>query len=292
MQKIILVILLLPFFIYPMSRKERLTWQLEDLIRKTPFDTIDHEKTTLNQINILLNEGANPEFALIIAAKKRNAHSVVETLLTHRADPNFCFESDFALLNAYDTSIAYALLNAGAQINMTDSLKETALMKAAETSKKTNTFIHFLLAHDADPNMKNFNGQTALMLALGRLNRANQEAHTMNPDQLTACYDYEVVEITKTLVTYGINYSLSDNNGQTTLMYSVKRGNPEIVRIILQAGGTNCSQQNKKGKSALDMAQDELKSAATVTKKARYEKIIEMLSNTEKIERKGFEKIP
>ncbi|WP_232504109.1 ankyrin repeat domain-containing protein, partial [Thiomicrospira microaerophila] len=100
----------------------------------------------VDMVNRLLALGANP-----------NAMNDTGRTALHFTVNGFRWEQDSEIL-------AKALIDAGAQINATNHIGNTALMGAVFTDK-TKTFV-YLMSLNADVNVINIRGHNALMLAI------------------------------------------------------------------------------------------------------------------------------
>jgi hypothetical protein len=123
------------------------------------------------------------------------------------------------------------LVRYGANPNLKDRDGETALMTAVE--KGYTAIVRLLLIGGADPNAQNGDGNTALMIAA----KGN-------------------LEMVALLLQKGALTNVRNMHGDTALMSAAMSGNPDIVKALLR----NMSDPNLKnddGKTALEMTDSE-----------------------------------
>ncbi|CAM1300096.1 Uncharacterised protein g2610 [Pycnogonum litorale] len=107
------------------------------------------------------------------------------------------------------------LVDGGADVNCVTELGESPLILATcqvKDSGLRNKFIKLLLRHGADPNVRDDNGQTALM-------------HAAILGHLDVCMDLTEHDET--------DVGLQDNEGNTALMYAAAFGQSDIVRLFV-----------------------------------------------------------
>jgi ankyrin repeat protein len=146
-------------------------------------------------------------------------------------------------------AIVERLLKAGADPNTSLPEGETALLTAARTGKADT--IRLLLAHGADVNAS-VNGQTALMWAAARNNvaaigtlvelGADINARTNSPPQ----------SVGRTSES-GNTFSAPSPTGFTPLMFAIRAGHLDAVRLLLEAGA-NVNDTLSDGTTALVVA--------------------------------------
>lgn len=110
--------------------------------------------TTAEMIKFLLSRGANIE-----ARDNEGKTALIRTAEGHYARGHATAEGNMA-----------ALLEGGADINAQDDKGRTALMNAASRAafeEESLNIVEFLLKHKANPHVKDKQGNTAAMLALG-----------------------------------------------------------------------------------------------------------------------------
>ncbi|ORX57875.1 ankyrin [Piromyces finnis] len=112
-------------------------------------------------------------------------------------------------------------------INVTDQLGFTALMHAVINGNKEN--VKYLIDHGADVTIKNKRGQTAAFFAI---NSSNKEIV-----KLLIRSDHDLI-------------NNKDELGAKLLLFGVKKGNQDIVELLLELGA-NVNHTNSKGETAL-----------------------------------------
>jgi cytohesin len=102
------------------------------------------------------------------------------------------------------------LLEAGAKLSATDTLKRTALDAACR--RERTDIVRFLLDHGADPTTRDKDGNTAVMYAISGMIDAPQ---SLGPD-----YD----EVVRLLAQHGAKLSAANSNGQTPAQFAAQLG--------------------------------------------------------------------
>ncbi|WP_308910726.1 ankyrin repeat domain-containing protein [Pseudokordiimonas caeni] len=138
------------------------------------------ESNDIAKLTELLNKGVSPNTrqrtsgqpAILIAARKGNM-VIMKMLLDHQANPDMTDRggSETALMVRATTGDAEGikmLLDAGADINRTDASLETALTKAVRNRQFRAAQI--LIANNANPNVQDVTGKSALDYAKERRN--------------------------------------------------------------------------------------------------------------------------
>ena len=150
------------------------------------------------------------------------------------------------ILESLDLEIIRTFVQKGLDINLSFGFQEgyTCLMRACLDPSKNN-LIKFLLDKGADVNTQNECGKTALMLHVGD----------------NGCSSI----IVKLLIGAGANLDLQidarnyeylqDYDGYTALMFALKFDRIGATEILVK-NGANIHLKNKKGKTALDIAQE------------------------------------
>jgi ankyrin repeat protein len=99
-------------------------------------------------------------------------------------------------------------------------------------------YLRYLLAKGADPNLRDGDGNTAMLLAV----QANQP------------------ELIQVLAASKANPNLGNNGGETPLIRAVQRRDLGLVRAVLAAGGNPDQTDNVAGMSARDYAKRDTRS--------------------------------
>lgn len=135
-------------------------------------------------------------------------------------------------------------LSQGADVNVRKG-GWTILMQVA--GEGHTEIAQLLLAHTADPNVKGFQGETALTIAA-------EHGHT---------------EIVIALLAKGAEVNAKTKHGNSALHYGSEFGHPDVVKVLLDAGA-DVNQKDQDGETAL----------ATATRKNHAE-IVQLLKNAE-----------
>ncbi len=126
------------------------------------------------------------------------------------------------------------LINQGANINDQSNRGRSPLMMAVHGNSTThNMIINLLLEHNADLELKDDQGGTALIMA----------AYTGN------------IETVRCLLNAKADIEASDNDIWTPLIQSVLSDSPEVAKLLIQHGA-NRSAKSADGKTALDHAKE------------------------------------
>ncbi|HEV2177534.1 MAG TPA: ankyrin repeat domain-containing protein [Terriglobia bacterium] len=195
-------------------------------------------------VNARSDNGRTP---LMIAATRFGSAPVVKLLLDHGADPNAQSPSLFGVMTplaeaayARDAVVIKMLLDRGASVKTAgfNPLGFAILTRCAQcvdlligsTSHddlNTNLFldappdgdsreIQMLLDHGADPNAKDPDGNTLLMLA--------------------AASDALPLELAKALIARGVDVNAKNPKGETALDFAKRAGHKPMVDLLVQAG--------------------------------------------------------
>ena len=108
-----------------------------------------------------------------------------------------------------------ALLKAGIDVNIQDDFGQTALMKARNAA-----IAQALIDNGADVNHKSHSGKTALINASAGL--------------------YSKIKIVQTLIKAGADVNIQDGSGYTALTQALSMGHDDIVKILMEAGASEC----------------------------------------------------
>lgn len=171
------------------------------------------------------------------------------------------------------TDIVRPLLDKGADINakcdQCDYIKNgsTALMIALTKSDRSE-IAEILINRNADLNLKNDEGQNALLLAaehskrntlltlLGKGLDINQRDKGGNTALMHACWSCDIDKV-QLLLDNGADVNTKNRHGETALMFAVKgrceKSLTEIIRALLDKGH-NINDKTDEGKTTLMMA--------------------------------------
>jgi hypothetical protein len=123
-------------------------------------------------------------------------------------------------VNAQALEIAGALIAAGADVNLKDSIGMTVLMDAAyRYDDKDGKLLKMLLAAGADPNAKDNYGTTVLMHAVH-----------------AATVDLALIGNVKTLIRAKARVNKRNSLGQTALSIAIKSKDKELINVLKRAG--------------------------------------------------------
>lgn len=172
------------------------------------------------------------------------------------------------------------LLTKGADINKTDSNKNTPLHLALAT--RQDAIARFLLERKADINLQNNHGNTALHL-LSKRNSNNEDkeqqqstldlvnlllakkalveqrnANSSTPLHLAIKHGQNAVA--QQLLAHGADINAANTRGETLLHLAVKKGNEQRVKQLLEQGATIAARDNE-GNQALHYAVRQQKTA-------------------------------
>ncbi len=161
-------------------------------------------------INIKSNTG---ETILIMAAMNPNPE-IMEMFIDKGFDVNAKDNQGYTALimttiNSCSPKIIKMLIDAGADVNEKNEFGDTALISAAW--KANPEAIKLLIDAGADVNAKNKEGETALMAKC-------------SPD------------VAKLLIDAGADVNAEDSHGNTVLYKAVYYGNPQVQKMLKEAG--------------------------------------------------------
>lgn len=164
-------------------------------------------------INIRNLRGAltRDETALMVAVRLGNLKNI-SVLINAGIDIN-AQERTFgstALMMAPDSTVMAALIEADADVNVQDTLGRTALIRAVGRNRSQLDVISILLEAGTDINAQDERGRTALM-------------HAVENNHL---------DVIPLLLEAGADVNVQADLGRTALMYA----NPDIISLLLEAG--------------------------------------------------------
>lgn len=153
------------------------------------------------------------------------ASDVMSLLLANHADPNFIGHwRQTALMEANTAAKVKLLLTHGAQVNVRDEMGKTALVHAV--NRGDVEVVEALLQAGADASIPDEKGTTALMYALQEPSPYNREG---TPEQR--------LEAARLLLKGKVgDVNAQNENGETSLMRAVDRGEIEVVKSLLERG--------------------------------------------------------
>ncbi|HEX3251259.1 MAG TPA: ankyrin repeat domain-containing protein [Pyrinomonadaceae bacterium] len=194
----------------------------------------------LQAINAFIDAGMNPNAqdndgrTVLISAAARGELDVVNTLLSHGVDINVKDKSGYtALSHAIDAmhdGVEEALLNRP-ELDPNCRGRNSRPALHAYVWRDNKDRVEKLLAHGADINMQDADGDTALHGA----------AQTGN------------VEIVRLLLDKGANPNAKNKEGGTPLMWAAVFGNDDAARLLLNRGA-NASLKDNDGVTAAEWA--------------------------------------
>ena len=178
----------------------------------------------------LLQKGSFPsdiiDVPIITFACTFGTPKIVQALLDHGAKVNNTDGDDAPLMRAVEPNnnpeIVKMLLENGAHVNQRDSNKETALMAASmdgmtkSADNRRLKIFELLLKYGADPNIKNFQGETAL---------------TRSVD--TSIHDSNLEEVIL-LIRYHANTNINDIDGNNLIREAIFGENPKIAAYLIK----------------------------------------------------------
>ena len=188
----------------------------------------------------------SPEFAEVLLSAGANPNAMDRdgwTALMHAAWSELCYENHSLSCRSADmkrvpstkhAEVVKVLLSAGADVNMKDKDGNTALMWAAWRGDPE--VIQALLSANLHLNDGNARGETALLLAI-------QAAH----QGVVRRDDNEGIKV---LLSAGVDVNAARPDGETALMKAAWSGEVEIVKFLLSAGA-NPNAVDKDGNTVL-----------------------------------------
>ncbi len=234
-----------------------------DFMGSSPLHWASQYNENAEMINVLLSNGFNPnipddesyEPIHLAVMYNSNPMNIVPVLLTARADPEATDANGntvlhlFAEFNRSDVALLDLLVEAGSPINAKNrGLSDTPLHIAAEYSNAQ--IIKRLLAHGANPTLKNKNGYlplhkgawrntdteaTALLFSLYNNLDVTEPLFSMSPLHLAA-WNNANPDILKELAAGGANVNAKDSVGDTPLHIALLQNTNPIgtARTLLE----------------------------------------------------------
>ena len=172
-------------------------------------------------------------------------------------------EWDLVTATDYESiQVIEKLLDDGADIDAT--LQRTALHAAAANGNLE--IVELLIERGADVNLKDIHGRVPMFVALAehqpevaaRLAEADTNPNVRTVDGSTllmAAVRAEEIQLVQWALDHGtdVNAIRPEKNNATALIFAARKGNAEIVRLLL-AAGSDPDVANHEGETALDIA--------------------------------------
>jgi len=166
------------------------------------------------------------------------------------------------------TDMVKILLSAGIDVNATDGMRQTALIRASRLGYVET--VKVLLTAGADVNLSDIDGRTALASAAGNrqtFNNNNFDAvkellaakadvnakNKWGETALTAAIKNGNVDVIKELLTAGADINATNTQGKTPLM--IAEGRIEVIKVLLSAMA-DVNAKDKDGNTALSLAKN------------------------------------
>ena len=216
------------------------------------------EKGKKDAIDVLLNAGANPNFAdadgdtcLHYIARNDCCTEVVQAVISHGADVNVMNENNVTALmiacGRGNMHVINVLLNAGANPRISDADDHTWLHEAVRGGY-SQVVLETMINHGADVNATIKNNRTALMIVTVHGNRkaiyvllsAGADPNSADADGDT-CLHYAVrngccAEVLQAIISLGVDVNATNKRNVPALMLACDRGNKDAIKVLLNAG--------------------------------------------------------
>lgn len=225
----------------------------KDNVGNTPL----HYAINANIMRLLLDVGAdvhavnNSGETPLIAATRRNADAAIQLLLEAGADPNGRDHEEntalhFAAQVEEGQTLIPILMKAGADINARNANGTTPLMFCAAEDWHKN--VTALSCGQLNVNAKDNSGFTALhYAALNGYDASNlREIGATTGNALEDAIIYRNVDDVKKLMEKGVDINMSNTRGYSPMHWAAINGQPEIIRLLLQAGALVNTQNDEK----------------------------------------------
>ena len=292
----------LAFFVYSLSGSEKTISEAKDLYTSSPnCEIISYaQERNLTEIENVLKKGIDincqnkfGRTALMIAAAHNS--DAVMLLLNYGADPNLAdHQGRTALMDAQQqsniSSMQY-LIDAGADMEKKDfDMGLTVLMRACMSpGEENNEIVKLLLESGANPNTKDFSGETAVMIDIqyggnnidllmkhgANINESGKHGETA----LTLVGEYGSTQTINKILGYKPDLIFLDPNKYNPLFSAVMNKNTEAIEVFVKAG-LNINAVDKDGQNALLFA-------ATYQKKDAVKKLVELGLNINSVDKSG-----
>jgi hypothetical protein len=186
----------------------------------------------------------------------------------------------FGAAAGWNLSVLEKLLSDGMNVNARGFGGQTPLMAAAKDPtrhltesqlaklpwKPNSETVDFLLREGADPNAKDDEGLTVLMLAdsssVSKLIQAGADVNAQDDIGLTALMFHTLrgdVRAMESDLAAGAHVNAVDRDGRSALMYAADQGSYQAIKDLIAAGAT-LSAKGKNGETAFDIGQKRLQS--------------------------------
>ena len=172
----------------------------------------------------------------------KNSIAIAQALLSHGANVN-AHDSDgmTALMWAatqHNDDLVHYLVQHGADAAARDKAGNTALIQVMRSDDETSDLIKYLCPSKAVANMRNAQGQTALMVFAGAARYSENSGGAVN-----------------LLASLGADVNAQDANGNTALMdaaaNSAVQGSADVAQALI-SDGARVGAKNKRGETAFD----------------------------------------
>ena len=174
------------------------------------------EKGDVDIVKLLLEHGAKQGLGWAITEAIMNEYAeIIQLLLQYGALEDDSCDRDPPLIEASangNIAVVKLLLDKGAQVDITNTEKETALMIASQNGH--TDVVKLLLDKGAQVDIANTDGSTALMIA-------SQNGHT---------------DVVKLFLDKGAQVDIANTNGWTALMIASQNGHTDVVKLFLDKG--------------------------------------------------------
>jgi hypothetical protein len=197
----------------------------EPLVKAAKEDEFLEMLAVLTRENVNVRDKATGTTAVEHAVRNGN-REMLQALISVGADVNIRNDSKETALMMLGTEatadMVWDLIHAGAKLDLKDDEGNTALMEAAMVNNLS--VLQALLQAGAQVNLKNDEGQTALMLAASN----------------------DMMKNVKALVAAGADMNARDKNGKTALNYAKEEDNEKIVKLLQSYGAVEGEPQEDK----------------------------------------------
>ena len=209
-------------------------------------------------INILLKAGADPSIAdgdgdtcLYDAIKGDCSKDVLQAIIDHGA-ASICANLTslrplFLACSKGNGGAIEVLLNAGADVNVADTMGQTLLHRAI-LGRLGKDVLQTIVDHGANVNAANTNSVSPLMYACHKRNidamkvlmNAGAEPNIVDTFGASSIYHAIVGDCSKkelqTIIDYGADVNVIDKHNCTALLLACKKGNVGAIGVLLNAG--------------------------------------------------------